>query len=127
MKTLQYLKSFGAGIALLLSSLNSYGAQLYIENHTSCNYTVDITWKKTLCPSSCGATATSLTLHANNSLSYDAPGSNQICSVTIRSGLTVLSTWSCQTGTWTPSNPTGCGGYILWFHGPLNNCDIDYT
>ncbi|MBK6829887.1 MAG: hypothetical protein IPG92_03670 [Flavobacteriales bacterium] len=97
-----------------------------MENNTSCNYSVDITLKKALCPGSCGSTYTTQTIHANDDLDYTPPGSNTICSVTVRSGITVISTWTCQSGTWTPSNPTACG-FQLWFHGPLTDCVIDYT
>lgn len=127
------LKQLGFG-ALLATELwgNALQVKAYdlsMENNTSCSYTVEITWKKVLCPTSCGTTAETLTIAGNSTLNYDAPGSNEICSVKVRSGLTVLSTWSCQTGatTWTPSNPTACGGYVLWFHGYIYNCKIDYT
>lgn len=106
---------------------NTATAQSYISltNATNCAYTMNI-YYHTTCVAN-GKGFASVAIPASGSATYTAPAGRIITSVAIVAGGTTYSTWTCSTGQWSPINPIGCPNYILWVHGLLNNCRIDYT
>jgi hypothetical protein len=85
-----------------------------MDNGTNCTYIIVVNYRTTCTTGSTGFSAP-LTLVPAGSVSYTVPLGNIVTKITFKdSGGTVLSTWTCASGVWSPNPVTnGCEGHSI--------------